>query len=73
MINKPIENIEIRIKDDNFLDKINKILNKNGKTNVKISITVDEKKYAFKLRNKRLVDRKHINLLKKQGINTNIF
>ena len=73
MINKPIENIEIRIKDDNFLDKINKILYKNGKTNVKISITVDEKNYAFKLRNKRLVDRKHINLLKKQGINTNIF
>ena len=41
--------------------------------NVQIRIIEDAKNYAFKLRNKRLVDRSHINLLKKQGITTNIF
>ena len=73
MINKPIENIEIKIKNSNFLDKIKQILTKSGDTNVQIRITEDAKDYAFKLKNKRLVDRSLINLLKKQGITTNIF
>ena len=73
MINKPIENIEIQISDNDFLEKIKNILFKSGDTNVQIRVTVDEKNYAFKLRNKRLVDRTHINLLKKQGITTSIF
>ena len=73
MINKPIQNIEIKIKNSNFLDQIKQILTKSGDTNVQIRIIEDTKNYAFKLRNKRLVDRSHINLLKKQGITTNIF
>ena len=73
MINKPIENIEIQITDNNFLEKIKNILFKSGETNVQIRVIVDEKNYAFKLRNKRLVDRTHINLLKNQGITTSIF
>ena len=73
MINKPIQNIEIKIKNSNFLDQIKQILTKSGDTNVQIRIIEDAKNYAFKLRNKRLVDRTHINLLKKQGITTNIF
>ena len=73
MINKPIQNIEIKIKNSNFLDQIKQILTKSGDTNVQIRIIEDTKNYAFKLRNKRLVDRAHINLLKKQGITTNIF
>ena len=73
MINKPIENIEIQITDNNFLEKIKNILFKSGETNVQIRVIVDKKNYAFKLRNKRLVDRTHINLLKKQGITTSIF
>ena len=73
MINKPIQNIEIKIKNSNFLDQIKQILTKSGDTNVQIRIIEDAKNYSFKLRNKRLVDRSHINLLKKQGITTNIF
>ena len=73
MINKPIQNIEIKIKNSNSLDQIKQILTKSGDTNVQIRITEDEKNYAFKLKNKRLVVRSHINLLKKQGITTNIF
>ena len=72
MINKPIQNIEIKIKNSNFLDQIKQILTKSGDTNVQIRIIEDTKNYAFKLRNKRLVERSHINLLKKQGITTNI-
>ena len=73
MINKPIQNIEIKIRNSNFLEQVKQILTKSGDTNVQIRIIEDAKNYAFKLRNKRLVDRSHINLLKKQGITTNIF
>ena len=73
MINKPIQNVEIKIKNSNYLDQIKQILTKSGDTNVQIRITEDAKNYAFKLKNKRLVDRSHINLLKKQGITTYIF
>ncbi len=72
MINKPIQNIEIKIKNSNSLDQIKQILTKSGDTNVQIRIIEDTKNFAFKLRNKRLVERSHINLLKKQGITTNI-
>ena len=48
-------------------------LRRNVQIDINVITECDEKNYAFKLRNKRLVDRKHINLLKKQGINTNIF
>ena len=72
LINKPIENIEIFINNDNFLEKVEKILYKPGKTNVKIKIIDNQNKYIFNLKNKRYVDRTHIDLLKNQGITANI-
>ena len=49
-----------------------KILSKNGNTEVKIKITDERNKYIINLKNKRFVDRKSLNLLKNQGISTNI-
>ena len=72
MINKPISNIEIFIEDQKNLQKVEKILSKTGDTQVKISILADKDKYIFNLKNKRFVDRKNLNLLKNQGISTNI-
>ena len=65
--------LEVAKSKKRFNYQIKQILTKSGDTNVQIRIIEDAKNYAFKLRNKRLVDRSHINLLKKQGITTNIF
>ena len=73
LFNKPISNIEIFIKDQKSINKIEKILSKNGNTEVKIKINDDRNKYIINLKNKRFVDRKSLNLLKNQGISTNIF
>ena len=72
LFNKPISNIEIFIKDQKSIDKIKKILSKNGNTEVKIKINDEKNKYIINLKNKRFVDRKSLNLLKNQGISANI-
>ena len=73
LFDKPISNIEIFIKDRNSIHKIEEILSRNGNTEVKIKIKDEKNKYIINLKNKRLVDRKSLNLLKNQGISTNIF
>ncbi len=70
---KTIKNIEILIKDQKYLNDVQKILEKNGQTQVIIKILDQDNKLVFNLKNKRLVDRKNLNLLKNQGISTNIF
>ena len=72
ILNKPIENIEIILNNSKSIEKIEKILSKDGQTQVKINIQEDKEKLIFNLKNKRFVDRKHLNLLKNQGINANI-
>ena len=64
--------MEIFIKDQKSIHKIEKILSKNGNTEVKIKIKDEKNKYIINLKNKRFVDRKSLNLLKNQGISTNI-
>ena len=70
---KPINNLEILIKDEKYLNHVQKILEKNGQTQVIIKILDQGNKLVFNLKNKRLVDRKNLNLLKNQGISTSIF
>ena len=72
LVNKPIKNVVISIEGEDSLKKINKILFKPGETTVKIKIISNSKGLVFNLKNKRYFDRSHINLLKNQGINTNI-
>ncbi|SVB94780.1 uncharacterized protein METZ01_LOCUS247634, partial [marine metagenome] len=60
----------------NDTKKINEILNlvkKEGKTEVKIKIKDQNKNLVFILKNKRLVDRKSINMLKNQDILTTLY
>ncbi len=72
LFNEPITNIEIFLNDSKSIDKIEKILSKNGNTHVKINIIDEKDKLIFNLKNKRFVDRKNLNLLKNQGISANI-
>tara|TARA_B100000674_G_scaffold406701_1_gene353755 strand:- start:2534 stop:4747 length:2214 start_codon:yes stop_codon:yes gene_type:complete len=72
LINKPIENILISVHTEENLKEIDKILHKQGNTNVKIKFISETKELVFNLKNKRHIDRNHIKLLRNQGISTNI-
>ena len=72
IFNKPISEIEFKTQDHNKINEISNFIKKDGSTEVKINVKDGDKKLVFKLRNKRLVDRKSVNTLKKQDILTTI-
>ena len=73
IFNKPISNIDITINHPSKIKEISNHFIKNGDTEVKISIKNKDKNYVFKLKNKRSVDRKSLNLLKKHDISSVIY
>jgi len=72
LFNKPIQEIVFNISNPNQIDHISKLINKDGLTEVKFKIKDKGNDLVFKLKNKRFVDRKSINLLKNQDISTSI-
>ena len=72
LFNKPIIEIEFETNDLKKIDEISKILVKEGNTEVKIKVKDQENHLVFKLKNKRQVDRKSLNILKNQGISLTI-
>jgi len=72
IFNKPISEIEFKTHNLNKINEISNFIKKDGSTEVKINIKDGDKKLVFKLKNKRLVDRKTVNTLKKQDILTTI-
>ena len=72
LINKPISEIEFVTDNYDKIDEINKIIKDYGSTEVTIKIKEKDKDLVFLLKNKRLVDRKSINILKNQDISANI-
>ena len=72
LYNKPISSVELLIRDEFLIDNIKNILSETGSTEVKIKLLNKDKNLTFSLKNKRFVDRKNLNLLKNQGISTNI-
>ena len=72
LINKPIAEVEFKINDEDKIEQISKLFNKEGNTLIKIKVQNKNKKLVFQLKNKRLVDRKSLNTLKNQDILTNI-
>ena len=73
IFNKPISNIDITINHPSKIKEISNHFIEDGDTEVKISIKNKDKNYVFKLKNKRLVDRKSLNLLKKHDISSVIY
>ena len=49
---------------------LKKLLNTNGNSDIKIELNDLDKKLIFKLKNKRQIDRKSINLIKNKDIST---
>ena len=72
LINRPIKSVIISVNSEKNLKDIDKILHKLGDTNVKIKFVSHSKELTFNLKNKRHIDRNHINQLRNQGINTSI-
>jgi len=72
LFNKPISEIELQIKDIDKVEEISNFIKKEGNTEVIIKVIDGTKELIFKLKNRRLVDRKSLNILKNQGISTTI-
>ena len=53
ILNKPINNLKIKINDFSDLDILSKILNNKGDVEVLFEFSENNKKYTFKLKNKR--------------------
>ena len=68
LFNKPISEITFNIKSINDVDQISNLIKKNGKTDVNINVSDQNNNICFKLKNKRFIDRKSINLLKNNDI-----
>ena len=70
LFNKPINEITFNIKSVKDIDKISDFVNKEGNTVVKINLNDENNDICFKLKNKRLIDRKAINILRNSDIFT---
>ncbi|MDC0600853.1 DNA polymerase III subunit alpha [Candidatus Pelagibacter sp.] len=68
LFNKPVSEIAFNIKAVGDIEKISKLLNEEGTTEVKINLETKDNNISFKLKNRRLIDRKAINLLRKDDI-----
>ncbi len=64
VIEKPIEELKIKIKNLEDVKKINKLSLNDAKTKVFIDVDINKKKMSFRLNKNRNVDHKTLNLLK---------
>ncbi len=64
VIDKPINELKIKIKNIEDIEKINKLSLEAGKTKVIIDVEVDKKKMSFELNEKRKIDHKMLNLMR---------
>ena len=71
LFNKPILNLELSFDDLNKLSNLN-LPQTDGKTNVILKYKDNQKLYVFKLKKNRKIDRNQLNLIKKDGISTQI-
>jgi DNA polymerase-3 subunit alpha len=72
LFNSPINEVSFDVKSQIEVDEISKILQEVGKTIVSINMTIAEKTLKFKLKNSRNLDRKSLNLLRKEEISSTI-
>ena len=68
LFNKPVSEIIFDIKTVADIDQISDLVKKEGSTEVKINIIDQNNNISFKLKNKRLIDRKLINILRNKHI-----
>ena len=68
LFNSPINEISFDINSEDQVQVISKMLENNGKTLVNINLITDDNILKFKLKNQKNLDRKSLNLLRKQQI-----
>ncbi len=69
LLNNPVDEVKFILKNDTDLNDLStKLINKDGKSNIKIEFNDFDHKLTFKLKNRRKVDRKLINLIKNKDI-----
>ena len=68
LLNMPIQEVTFNLKSSKELDEISKFLPENGNTIINIKICDKNNDYSFRLKNKRNIDRKTINLLRNKEI-----
>ena len=72
LFNSPINEVSFEAHSKDQVHAISKILKENGKTLVNISLVTDDNILKFKLHNSKKLDRKSLNLLRKQQIQATI-
>jgi len=70
LFNKPVNEIVFNLKSIKDIDKIFDLVSEEGATEVKLNIKDKSNNISFKLKNRRLIDRKAINILRKNDIST---
>ena len=70
LFNKPVNEIIFNIKSFKDINKISDLVREEGTTEVKININDQNNEISFKLKNKRFIDRKAINILRNDDIST---
>ena len=73
IINKPINNLKIKISNPKELELLSKILVNQGNVGVEFEMVDKDKTYILKLKNKRFVDKNILNSIKNQGILATIY
>ncbi len=71
VIDKPINELKIKIKNIEDIEKINKLILEAGKTKVIIDVEDDKKRITFQLNEKRKIDHKTLNLMRNE-VNINV-
>ena len=66
VIDKPLDEVTIKIKNIDDIVKINQLTLDAGKTKVIIDVEVDKKKMSFQLNEKRKIDHKMLNLMRNE-------
>ena len=72
LFNSPINEVCFEVSSKDQVQVISKILKENGKTLVNINLVNDDNILQFKLKNSKNLDRKSLNLLRKQQIQATI-
>jgi len=72
LFNSPIKEVSFDMNSDENLDIISKTLAEEGKTEVNVNMTINDKTLKFKLKKTRTLDRKSLNLLRKREISSTI-
>ena len=72
LFNSPIKEVSFEVRSDDQVRAISKILKEKGNTVVNINLAKDDNILQFKLKNSKNLDRKSLNLLRKQQIQATI-